>query len=154
MARVGETIVNPVTGEEITWRRVDPDLLEWDDAWMRAGHRTAPHVHPAMEERWQVVEGRAAFRIGDGEERKIGPGEEIVAPPGVPHEGWNPADDPVLLSVTMTPAGRWAEVVELLFGWAAEGRTDETGTPELELLVGLLRGYPDEIAPPPGVTRS
>jgi hypothetical protein len=81
-------------------------------------------------------------------------GESIVAPPGVPHEGWNPTGEPVRLRVTMTPARRWAEVVELLFGWAADGRTDDAGTPELELLVGLLRDYSDEIAPPPGITRS
>ena len=154
MAQVGETIVNPVTGEEITWRRIDPELLEWDDVWTRPGHRTAAHVHPAMEERWQVVEGQAAFQIGDDGERTLGPGEAIAAPPGVAHEAWNPTADPVRLRVTMTPAGRWAEVVELLFGWAADGRTDEAGTPELDLLVGLLRDYADEIAPPPGITRS
>jgi mannose-6-phosphate isomerase-like protein (cupin superfamily) len=155
MARVGETIVNAMTGEEITWRRVEPDLLEWDDVWAQPGHRAAPHVHPRMEERWTVVEGRAAFRIGEEEDvRVLEAGESIVAAPGVPHEGWNPTDDRVVLRVTMTPAGRWAEVVELLFAWAAEGRTDEAGTPDLELLVGLLRDYSEEIAPPPGVTRS
>jgi mannose-6-phosphate isomerase-like protein (cupin superfamily) len=153
MAKPGETIVNPVTGEEITWVRVDPDVLEWDDVWTRAGHRAAPHVHPAMEERWTVIEGRAAFRIGgdgskDGEERLIAAGESITAPAGVPHEGWNPTEKPVRLRVTMTPALRWAEVVEQLFRWAAEGRTDETGTPELDLIVGMLREYSRELAPP------
>jgi len=152
MAQVGETIVNPATGEVITWLRVDDEVLEWEDAWTRPGHRAAPHVHPTMTERWEVVDGTAAFVIGD-EATTLGPGESITAPAGVPHEGWNPTDEPVRLRVTMTPPKRWAEIVEQLFAWAADGRTDEGGTPELELLVGLLRDYADEIAPPPGVTR-
>lgn len=149
MARVGETIVNPATGEQITWVRIEPDVLEWDDVWTRPGHRAAAHVHPAMTESWQVVEGRAAFRVGDDEERVLGPGEAIVAPNGVPHVGWNPTEGPARMRVSMTPPARWAEVVEKLFGWAAAGRTDATGTPEADLLIALLRDYADELAPPP-----
>jgi quercetin dioxygenase-like cupin family protein len=148
MAQVGETIVNPVTGEEITWLRLDSDVIEWEDVWTRPGHRAAAHVHPAMTERWEVLEGRAAFRIGDDGERVLGPGESIVAPKGVTHTGWNPTDEPVRLHVAMTPPGRWVEVVEKLFGWAAEGRTDELGTPRAELIMDLLREYADELAPP------
>lgn len=148
MARVSETIVNPVTGEEITWLRIEPDVLEWDDVWTRPGHRAAAHVHPSMTETWEVIEGQAAFRIGDDDERTLLPGDHITAPEGVPHLAWNPTDGPVRLRVSMTPPGRWAEVVEKLFGWAAEGRTDDAGTPEPELLMQLLRDYADELAPP------
>jgi mannose-6-phosphate isomerase-like protein (cupin superfamily) len=151
VARPGETIENPVTGERIAWIRVEPEVLEWDDVWTRPGHRVAPHVHPEMEERWEVTAGRAAFRIGrEGEaaDQLLGVGESVAAPPGVPHVGWNPTDAEVRLRVTMTPPLRWAEVVERLFGWAAQGRTDETGTPEPELLIGLLSAYAPEIAPP------
>ena len=149
MAQVGETIVNPATGEEITWLRIEPDVLEWDDVWTRPGHRAAAHVHPAMAERWEVLEGKAAFRIGQEDERVLSPGDSITAPAGVAHAAWNPTDDRVRLRVSMTPPARWAEVVEKLFAWAAEGRTDEAGTPEPELLISLLREYPDELAPPP-----
>jgi mannose-6-phosphate isomerase-like protein (cupin superfamily) len=148
MATVGNTIVNPATGEEITWRRIEPEALEWEDVWTRPGHRAAPHAHPGMEERWRVLEGQAAFRIGDDEERRLGPGDEIAAPPGVGHSAWNPTDAPVRLHVTMTPALRWAEVVEKLFAWARDGHTDAAGTPERELLIELLRDYAAELAPP------
>lgn len=148
MARVGETIANPVTGEEITWRRVDDDALEWDDVWTRPGHRAAPHVHPQMEERWTVVEGEAAFRVGDGDEQRLQPGDAITAPAGVAHTAWNPTNDTVRLRVSMTPPLRWAEVVEKLFAWARDARTDDAGTPERELLMNLLRDYAAELAPP------
>lgn len=147
MARPGETIVNAATGEEITWLRVDGTALEWEDLWPRPGHRAAPHVHPAMEERWRVLEGRAAFRIGD-DDHLLETGDSVAAPAGTPHAAWNPTEEPVRLQVTMTPPGRWAEVVEQLFAWAAAGRTDELGTPEPALLAVLLSDYSAEIAPP------
>lgn len=148
MARVGETIVNSVTGEEITWRRLDADILEFDDLYTRPGHRAVAHVHPRMTEEWTVIEGRAGFRIGDDAERILSPGESVTAPAGVPHAAWNAAARPTRLRVTMTPPRRWVEIVEKLFGWANEGRTDEIGTPDPELLIGLLRDYSDELAPP------
>lgn len=148
MARTGETIVNPVTGEEITWSRVDDEVLAWEDVWTRPGHRAAAHVHPQMEECWRVVEGEAAFQIGKAAEQRLKPGDEIIAPAGVTHAAWNPTDAPVRLHVTMTPPLRWAEVVENLFAWARDGRTDSTGTPERELLIALLRDYAAELAPP------
>ena len=148
MARAGETIENPVTGERITWLRVDADLLEWEDVWTRPGHRVAPHVHPGMTETWRVLEGRAAFSIGDEPERVLGAGESIAAPAGVAHSGWNSAQEPTRLHVKMEPPLRWAHVAEQLFAWAREGRTDAVGTPEPELLIALLGDYAPELAPP------
>ena len=146
MADVGDRLVNPVTGLEITWVRVEPELLEWDDYYPREGLRVAPHAHPGMREHWHVVEGIVGFRI-DGEEHEIGPGEGVAAAPGLTHSAWNVTDG-ARMRVSMSPALRWAEVVEHLFAWARDGRTDENGTPEAELLMGLLRDYSAELAPP------
>ena len=107
-------IVNPATGEEITFLSETPELLVMESVWTRPGHRAAAHVHPEMEERWQVLEGSAAFRIG-GEVSQCAPGEWAVAPPGVPHLAWNPGDGRVRLRIEMRPALRWREFVERLF---------------------------------------
>jgi mannose-6-phosphate isomerase-like protein (cupin superfamily) len=146
MAQPGDTIRNPVTGLEITWVTVDPDVLEWDDYHPREGLRVAPHVHPEMREHWHVVEGIVRLKIGD-EDHEIGAGEGVSAPPGVTHAAWNVTNG-ARMRVSMTPALRWAAVVEQLFAWAEEGRTDENGTPETPLLIELLQTYPAEIAPP------
>jgi mannose-6-phosphate isomerase-like protein (cupin superfamily) len=114
MAHEGQTVENATTGERITFVSIAPDLLVMDDLWPRPGHRAIEHLHPEMEERWEVLEGRAAFRIG-GDEREAGPGESVVAPPGVPHLAWNPTDGPVRLRIEMRPALRWAEFTERLF---------------------------------------
>lgn len=146
MAEVGETITNPVTGLEITWVHVAPELLEWDDYYPGQGLRVAPHVHPEMREHWHVVEGIVRFRIGE-EQHELGAGEGVSAPPNTTHAAWNVTDG-ARMRVSMTPALRWAEVIEQLFAWAREGRTDENGTPETDLILGMLRDYSAELAPP------
>jgi len=146
MAKQGETITNPITGLEITWVHVEPDRLEWDDYYPREGLRVAPHVHPGMREHWHVVEGLVRFRIDD-EDHELGPGEGVAAAPGLTHAAWNVTDG-ARMRVSMTPALRWAEVIEQLFAWAREGRTDANGTPQPDLLMRLLSDYSAELAPP------
>ncbi|HEX8067139.1 MAG TPA: cupin domain-containing protein [Thermoleophilaceae bacterium] len=153
MARAGDTVENPVTGERIEFLRTAADtggaLLEMEDVWPRPGQRTPPHVHPEMEERWHVLSGRAGFQVGDAEERVAGPGETVVAPPGTPHRAWNASDGETRVRIEMRPALRWEEFVERLFRAAAEGRVDDTGAPEPELALELLREFRREVAPPP-----
>jgi mannose-6-phosphate isomerase-like protein (cupin superfamily) len=136
MPRAGDAIRNPATGELLTFLRTAADtggeLLEMENVWVRPDHATMPHVHPGMEETWEVVSGRAGFQIGD-RELEAGPGERVVAPPGVVHRGWNLSDGETVLRITMRPALRWEEFVVRLF--------TEPG-PE------LLRDFPDEIALP------
>jgi mannose-6-phosphate isomerase-like protein (cupin superfamily) len=114
-----DTIENPATGERVTFVRTAADtggeLLELELVWPRPGRRAPAHVHPEMEERYEVVAGRAAFRIGDEDEREAGPGEVVTVPPGTPHLAWNPTDGEVRLRVEFRPALRWEEFVTRLF---------------------------------------
>lgn len=110
-------IENPRTGERIELEVRTPERLVMRSTWTRPGRRTAEHVHPAMEERYEVLDGVAAFRIA-GVERTARAGETIVVPPGTPHLAWNPTNAVVRLRITMTPSLRWAEFVERLFAGA------------------------------------
>ncbi len=152
MASAGQEIDNPVTGERIVFRVTSADsygeLLEFDDFWTRPGYRVTEHIHPEIEERWEVVAGVAAFRIG-GTERRAHPGETIVAPAGVPHMGWNPTDDPVHVRVQMRPALRWEQFAEQLFDLANQGLVDANGLPARPDLLRLLKEFSREIAPVP-----
>ena len=108
-------IENSRTGERIEFVEDSPELLAMEATWPRPGRRTGAHAHPGTEERWTVLSGRAAFRIGDEPEREAGPGETVVAPAGVMHEAWNPAPEPARVRIEMRPALRWREFVERLF---------------------------------------
>jgi len=107
-------IENPRTGEQIVFEIRKPELLVMRSTWTRAGRRAAAHVHPEIEERYEILEGRAAFRVA-GIERIAGPGETVVVLPGTPHLAWNPTEVVVRLRITMRPALRWAAFVERLF---------------------------------------
>ena len=128
-------IVNPLTNESVEFLAETPDLLVMENVWTRPDHRTIEHVHPGMEERWEVLEGRVGFRIG-GEEEVCGPGESAAAPPGVPHMAWSVDGTEVGLRIEMRPALRGREFVERLF---ANG-----GVPE----PGMLAEFGNEVGPP------
>src|SRR3954449_13019881 len=51
------------------------------DTWIEPGGGVTPHVHPAMEERFHVLEGSAEFLSGR-RWSAAGPGEEAVGPAG------------------------------------------------------------------------
>ena len=127
-------IENARTGERIEVVSETAELLTMLATWTRPGSRAMEHVHPGMEERWHVLEGRAAFRI-DGVEVEGPAGTVVVAPAGRRHLAWNPTEQPVRLRIEMRPALRWAEFTTRLF------RGDDPAA--------LLEEYPDEIALPP-----
>ena len=125
-------IENHRTGERVVFLEDTPELLVIEATWPRSGRRTGAHAHPGMEERWTVLEGRGAFRIGDEPVREAGPGETVAAPPDTLHEAWNPQDAPALVRIEMRPALRWRAFVERLFSGTEDPRA-------------LLDEYPDEI---------
>ena len=110
-------IENPRTGEQIVFEVRTRELLVMQSTWTRHGRRAAEHVHPTMEERYDVLAGTAAFRIA-GMERTAAAGETVVVPPGTPHLAWNPTHEVVRLRITMQPPLRWAHFVERLFAGA------------------------------------
>ena len=118
MARNGDEVVNPATGERVVFLRTAAEtggeLLEMENVWTRADHATAPHIHPGMSETWEVMSGRARFLIGD-EELLAEPGDVVVAPPGVRHRAWNESGGETRLRITMRPALRWEEFVVRMF---------------------------------------
>jgi quercetin dioxygenase-like cupin family protein len=155
MARTGDELVNPASGERIVFLQTAADtegqLLEMDDFWTRPGHRTTEHIHPEMQERWEVITSSVCFRIA-GVERIAGPGEVVTAPAGVPHMAWNPDTAPVHLRIQMRPALRWEQFIERLFALARDGHTDERGMPDPTLITELLCAFPREIAPAPSTS--
>jgi quercetin dioxygenase-like cupin family protein len=140
-------IVSRATGERIVFRRTaqetDGALLEMDDFWPRADHQTPEHIHPAMEERWEVIAGKVRFEI-DGATQTVGAGNTIVAPAGAPHSARNVGPEPAHLRIQMRPALRWQEFVKRLFA-----PTDTRDISEPDSIATLMREFSDEITPAP-----
>jgi mannose-6-phosphate isomerase-like protein (cupin superfamily) len=112
------------------------------------------HVHPRQEERFQVIEGRLAFRLA-GEQREIGPGETLVVPPNAPHTFWNPGMDPVRFTSEHRPALGFERFITTLYDLDDDGKADAAGVPSLLQLMVMLRARPGEefIAGPPRIAQ-
>jgi quercetin dioxygenase-like cupin family protein len=74
------------------------------------GFSTVRHVHPAAEEIFSIVRGRALITIGDEPEREVGPGSFLFAERGVRHVISIPDDgEQFLLLAAVAPNEDWAE---------------------------------------------
>jgi Cupin domain len=136
---------------------VAPRRVEiWTDP---GGGVLADHVHPALEERYEILEGELTFRV-DGKARRAGPGERLVVAPGVRHSFQNTGEQPAHLVVVADPALRLRESIEDGAALMRAERFSESGTPRsLRALVeaaALARRYRETVvlsSPPAAIQR-
>jgi quercetin dioxygenase-like cupin family protein len=154
MAKSGDVLEHPVTGESVIWRKVAAEtqgrLLQGDLFARPGGHVAASHVHPKQEERFEVLSGTLKLRI-DGEDRLLSPGDVAVIPAGRSHVWWNAGEEDVHILGEFRPALRTEVFFETFFGLAADGKTNRKGLPNPIQLAVLMREYEDEVhlASPP-----
>jgi quercetin dioxygenase-like cupin family protein len=125
MARVGEVITNPGTGERIEFLRTrettDGARLELELTLAPKGRVGGlPHQHPATET-VEVLEGVLSGRIR-ARRVDVTPGGRIVLPAGVGHYLFNDTEEPVRARVTATPALDFETFFETVFALAHERR--------------------------------
>jgi quercetin dioxygenase-like cupin family protein len=134
VAKVGESIENPVNGERITWVETaagtDGNLLSFDLALRPEAAVAVEHRHPRQEERFSVTTGRIGLSVA-GEERILGVGEEMAIAPGVAHRWWNVDAGESIVRVELRPALETEVFFETFFGLARDGKTNAKGIPGL-----------------------
>jgi mannose-6-phosphate isomerase-like protein (cupin superfamily) len=130
MAVQGQTIANPQTGEQITFRRISEELLELDFLVAPGGAPAARHVHPEQVERFAVHSGSLGISIG-ANELSVGPGESVTVPPGTPHIWYAAGEEELRMTLTFEPALTAAQFFEQFFALANAGRTKPDGTMRL-----------------------
>jgi quercetin dioxygenase-like cupin family protein len=150
----GTVLHNPVTGEyarviEHTPERAVGELLAVPGAAV-----AGPHLHPAQEERFEVLAGVMGYRRGD-ERGELRPGRAVTVPPGVVHDWWNAGDSDLRARVTVTPPGRFAAMLGAVWGLAVAGRTNRKGMPSLLDAALLVEAFGDEMVfeRPPSVVQ-
>jgi quercetin dioxygenase-like cupin family protein len=87
-------IEDPVLRQRFSFERVtgeDGGEVLQVDVWVDPGGGVTPHVHPAMEERFEVLEGRPSFLAGR-KWQTAAPGETVVVPAGLRHAYRNDGD--------------------------------------------------------------
>jgi mannose-6-phosphate isomerase-like protein (cupin superfamily) len=122
--------------ETVTVRRRTAALLEIEGEWGPRGGAPPPHVHPAQDERFEVLEGTLRARVA-GAERELSPGDVLDVPRGTVHAMWNPGDVPARASWQTCPALRTEEWFATVDRFAAAGTRGRIG------LVGQLPRFRD-----------
>src|SRR5436305_1440849 len=103
MARIGEHLENPVTGEKLTFiettESTDGERVVVDLELAAGGKVPGTHIHPHQEEKFEVLEGTMKFRYGM---KKIvaKAGETVVVPAGKVHDFANAGTAPAHVRVT------------------------------------------------------
>jgi len=108
------------------------------------------HVHPEQEERLEVLSGELRVSL-KGEEQTLTAGDEIALPSNVPHQHWNPTDEPVRVIWERRPPFRTEEWAESVYALAQAGKTDEEGVPNLLQVAVWIDAFPAETAYPTAV---
>ena len=153
MARRGDVIENPVTGERIVFLRTARDtagaLLQFED-------RLAPHAssigrvqhsHPRQEERITVLAGTVCYRIRRQTVR-LDAGDTLVLPPGTPHAFWNDTDAEAHVVAELRPALRTETALETICGLCRDGKTSRRGVTAPLQAIAMLDAFADEVGVP------
>jgi quercetin dioxygenase-like cupin family protein len=149
LPKAGELAWNPVTGERVIVlegpgenpeRRLVAELHVSPE-----GAVVGEHLHPAITERFEVLEGRLGVKLS-GRKREARPGDAVEIPPGSWHDWWNVGDADAVVRVTVTPGDRFSQMIATTFGLALDGRTNSKGMPGPLQLVQVAREFDDVIA--------
>src|SRR4051812_13251600 len=107
MARSGDVIEHPVTGERVTFLKTAAETagayLRIELAVAKDGFVPGAHFHPLQEERFLIVSGVFEFEV-DGEKFEAGPGQRVVVPAGTIHSWRNGGDAEAVAILDFVPA--------------------------------------------------
>ena len=132
----GEFIQDPLFRQRYRFNR-DGDALGIEIRAEPGGGVLADHLHPQLEERYDVLRGEVTFRV-DGKALVTGPGGKVVVAPGVRHSFENTGSDTAHLEVEAEPALCLRESIEQGASLAQTEKLTPTGKPKsLRALIEL-----------------
>lgn len=121
-------VEDPVLKQRLGFQPTEEANAVRVEIWVDPGGGVPPHIHPAIEERFEVLSGRMEFLAG----RKwtaAGPGESATVPPGVRHAYRNRGDEPAHAVCHATPASSLQEFLEDAAAMARAGKMTRGGFP-------------------------
>lgn len=141
---------DPVFGTRYRfWRTTDPDGSEVQhvETTIEPGGGVTAHVHPSMEERFTVTEGRCQFLSG---RRWIdaGRGETVVVAPGTRHAFRNRSDAPAVFLCEARPPSSLQDFLEDVAALSRAGKLVRAGLPKPSALLEaavLIDAYDDMV---------
>jgi mannose-6-phosphate isomerase-like protein (cupin superfamily) len=146
LEEVVDTIVNPRTGQQMTFVTDSTELLEIDSISPPNKTPEPEHVHPLQESGSHVTAGVLRFQIA-GEERIVAAGESITIPANTPHFFANDGPEDAHAIGWFRPALNTRAFFETLFALAQDGKLDDKGMPSLLQIAVMIPVFADVIRP-------
>ncbi len=160
VARAGDVLENPATGERLTFRRTGAEsggeVLDYELEFVPRGFTVRNHLHPRQEERHEVLDGSFGLVVA-GREQRLDAGDAVVVPPATQHRIVPTGDALVRARFTLRPALETEVLLETLFGLARDGKVGENGEPSALQLAVIFSEFAElgrPPSPPPAVQRA
>jgi quercetin dioxygenase-like cupin family protein len=158
-------VEDPVLRQRLSFQRTtgeDGAEVLHVEMWVDPGGGVPPHIHPAMEERFEVLEGRPSFLAGRTW-RTGSPGETVVVPAGVRHAYRNRSDEVAHVICHASPPSSLQEFLEDAAALGRAGKLTSNALPKspgalLQAAV-MAHHYRDMVTllfppmPPPAIQR-
>ncbi len=146
MAHLGQQVINPRSGQSMTFTEIRSEQLLIDTVNPPSDEREPLHVHPIQESGAEIIAGSLVFEV-DGTRTTLGPGDSISIPPDTPHRFWNEGVQDARASQYFRPALQTAAFFETLFALAAADELDARGMPRPLQLATMIPEFGDVIRP-------
>ena len=151
-AVVGAEITNAVSGERLVFLQTHAssggELFQAEISMPAGNYVIESHFHPSQEERFEVLSGQMAVRVGNALQY-VREGEDAVVPVRTTHSYWNAGRGELRILYEHRPALVSAEVFFLTyFGLSRAGKLSSTGQMNLLQSAVLIREVGDFIRPP------
>ena len=147
MAKSGEVLENPITGERIVWRRTTKETrgeaLAYEMTFRPRGFVAQRHVHPHQSERHEVLSGGLGLAFESGEQ-VLSAGDVVDVPAGAPHRLFPVGDGDVHAAFEVRPALRSEVLIETYAGLASDGKLSTRGYPHPLQLAVFVREFEPE----------
>lgn len=162
MAKTGQTIENPVTGQRIRFLTSAGENggTRWEVEWFVRPHQgkfPPEHFHPVFAERFEILSGAGRYRL-DGQEYAVQPGDVVHIPLGSRHlHPWSVSDEELHMRQVIELARPDLDLLsaaenffESLFALARDGKVGRDGLPNL-LQFAVLAEAASPLAYPAGM---
>jgi mannose-6-phosphate isomerase-like protein (cupin superfamily) len=150
MAQSRDIFEIPHTRERFTFTKrpsaTSGDLLEIE--FLVKEFSPPAHIHVDLEERVEVLEGRARVRVGR-KEWTVGPGETVVFPAGTAHGFRAEGEEMLRFRCEVVPPREMESLFETIFGIYRDGSADKRGQPNPLQNVVLAHEHKAYLAGPP-----